>query len=134
MDQSVRSAWRLTSLAVGCLALASATAAAIGAGLPDPMRPPPVLGAADGGAVDVALPVLQSVMLSPSRKMAIISGQAVALGGSYQGARLVKINESEVVLRNGSEVQTLKLFPDLDKQPLAGRAGAKTSPHSQAQK
>ncbi len=132
MDQPVSSAWRLTRLAAGCLALVSA--AAIGAGLPDPMRPPPALAAADGAAVDVALPVLQSVMLSPSRKMAIISGQTVALGDSYQGARLVKINESEVVLRNGSEVQTLKLFPDLEKQPLAGRAGAKASPHSQAQK
>ncbi|HTN65571.1 MAG TPA: hypothetical protein VL051_05220 [Burkholderiaceae bacterium] len=132
MDQPVRSAWRLTRLAAGCLALASA--AAIGAGLPDPMRPPPALTAADGAASVSGLPVLQSVMLSPSRKVAIISGQTVALGEHYQGARLVRISEGEAVLRNGSEVQVLKLFPDLEKQPLSGRTSGKVSRHSQAQK
>lgn len=133
MDQSVRPVRRLASLAAS-LALAVAAASANSASLPDPTRPPPALAAADGAVAASALPVLQSVMLSPSRKVAIISGQAVALGGTYQGARLVRITESEVALRNGSEVQILKLFPDLEKQPPSGGPGARASHRSQIQK
>ncbi len=101
------------------------TATAFAAGMPDPTRPPASLMGADGEAAATAQPVLQSVKISPTHSSAIISGQSVALGQAYGGARLVKITENEVVLRNGSEVQTLKLFPDLDKQPVSGRSGVK---------
>jgi MSHA biogenesis protein MshK len=40
----------------------------------------------------------------------------VNLGEKFGDARVVKISESEVVLRNGSNLQTLKLFPGLEKQ------------------
>lgn len=88
-------------------------------GLTDPTRPPGVLsgpaidGAAGGG------PVLQSVMLSPGRKVAVISGKMVVLGGRYGSARLVKLTESEVVLKDGAETTVLKLFPLVEKR-MAG--------------
>lgn len=120
----------LVSLAACCLAV---PALAVAADLADPTRPPATLAAA-GAAAPAGAPVLQSVMLSPKSQMAIISGQAVALGDSYQGARLVKISESEVVLRDGDGERVLKLFPDLHKQAPAGRAAAKNSSHSKLQK
>lgn len=88
-------------------------------GLTDPTRPPGVLsgpaidGAAGGG------PVLQSVMLSPGRKVAVISGEMVVLGGRYGSARLVKLTESEAVLKDGAETTVLKLFPLVEKR-MAG--------------
>lgn len=91
--------------------------------LPDPTRPPaamdtrpePAAGTQAGG------PMLQSVLISPTRKAAIISGRTVALGEKFGDARVVKITETEVVLRNGKEMQTLKLFPDIEKRPEASR-------------
>lgn len=112
----LRRAIAVVAAACGLMLAAGAQAA----GLPDPTRPP--AGAASHSSGEqTAQPVLQSVMISPARRAAIISGQTVALGQSYGGARLVKITETEVVLKNGSELQTLKLFPDLEKEPASGR-------------
>jgi len=96
--------------------IASSVAVAAGAqGLTDPTRPPGALATAAGEAV-VSGPVLQSVMLSPTRKVAMISGEVVVLGGRYGSARLVKLSESEAVLRDGAEVTVLKLFPLVEKR------------------
>lgn len=89
--------------------------------LPDPTRPPR-LGQVAGSIEASTGPVLQSVLLSPGgRSIAIISGQTVRLGEQYGSARLVKITESEVVLRSGNELQTLKLFPNIGKRLLPNR-------------
>ncbi|MFJ7566543.1 hypothetical protein ACIQW9_06240 [Herminiimonas sp. NPDC097707] len=84
--------------------------------LRDPTQPPSLLmqdGAATSGSGET---VLQSVFISPTRRAAIISGQTVRLGEKFNGSTLVKITESEVVLRNGGELQTLKLFPGIGKR------------------
>jgi MSHA biogenesis protein MshK len=96
--------------------------------LPDPTRPPTVIG--QGEEVVSVGPVLQSVLIAPDRKMAIISGQTVRLGEQFNGAKLVSVSETQVVLRNGSEQQTLKLFPDIDKH----RSSAKVDTRSAADK
>lgn len=82
----------------------------------DPTRPPGALAATSGDAVASGGPVLQSVMLSPGRKMAMISGEVVVLGGRYGSARLVKLSESEAVLKDGAETTVLKLFPLVEKR------------------
>jgi MSHA biogenesis protein MshK len=89
--------------------------------LPDPTRPsasqvvaqsdPGTVGGSNGGA-----PKLQSVLISPQRKEATISGHIVRLGEKFGAAVLVKVTETEAVLRTGSEVQVLKLFPNLEKR------------------
>jgi len=73
---------------------------------------------------------LQSVLFSRGRKLAVIDGTVVPLGGAYGDARVVKITESEVVLKQGEETETLKLFPGVDKQAVKrasarARAGGK---------
>lgn len=106
------------------IALSGAAAAQ---GVADPTRPPGAVAEslADGGGYSG--PVLQSVMLSPSRKVAVISGEMVALGGRFGGARLVKLTESEAVLRNGADVTVLRLHPQVNKKPVKGEVQKKKS-------
>jgi hypothetical protein len=58
--------------------------------------------------------VLQSVLISPERRSAIINGRLVALGDSFAGYQVAGIGESEVLLRSGGETRTLRLFPDVN--------------------
>ena len=70
---------------------------------------------------------LQSVLLSRGRKIAVIDGNMVALGGMLGDARVVRITETEVVLKTGEETETLKLFPGVDKQTVKrGASRART--------
>jgi hypothetical protein len=89
--------------------------------LPDPTRPPPAFAAASGseqaalpGAA--ASPVLQSVLISPNRKSAIIGGKTVGIGDRYGDAQVVGIGEGEVVLKSGNKLRTLRLFPEVEKR------------------
>lgn len=90
--------------------------------LPDPTRPPALLGplppafGEEPANAPAPMPVLQSIILSPSRKAAIISGQTVVLGEKFGEARLVELTESKAVLRTVDGLQVLKLFPDVDKK------------------
>ena len=94
-------------------------------GLSDPTRPP-------GGqsetaeAVGPGGPVLQSVMLSPSRKVAVISGEMVVLGGRYGSSKLVRLTETEAVLKNGADVTVLRLHPLVEKRDVSGAATKST--------
>jgi len=96
----------------------------------DPTRPPAGFGV---GAADMDMPdagggmTLQSVMISPTSRTAIISGVTVKLGQKYGDAVLVKVAESEVVLRSGATSQVLKLYPGVEKRDTAP-AAAKTAP------
>ena len=107
------------------------TPVALAQALGDPTRPPGA-GAGWQGAEDVAPACnqLQSVLLSGGRKLAIINGNMVPLGGMLGEARVVKISETEVVLKVGEETETLKLFPGVEKKSVkraAGRARAGAS-------
>jgi MSHA biogenesis protein MshK len=99
----------------------------------DPTRPPVGLGA--GAADTESDPAggirLQSVMISPTQSAAIINGVMVRLGEKYGDAVLVRVTESEVVLRSGGAQQVLKLHPGVEKREivpvaLAAPAAAKS--------
>ncbi len=86
----------------------------------DPTRPPAGfgIGAADperdtGGGIR-----LQSVMISPTQSAAIINGVTVRLGEKYGDAVLVRVAESEVVLRRGGAQQVLKIHPGVEKREI----------------
>ncbi|MCC7484205.1 MAG: hypothetical protein IT529_04375 [Burkholderiales bacterium] len=91
----------------------------------DPTRPPPgyAAGEADTGAA-AGGPVLQSVMISPSGSAAIISGEMVRIGQKFGDSVLVKVAETEVVLRGAGGLQVLKLHPGVDKRPSVPPAQA----------
>ena len=89
--------------------------AAAAQGMADPTRPP--AGVAEtAAAADSGGPVLQSVMLSQGRKVAVISGEMVMLGGRYGSSRLVRLTETEAVLKNGDETTVLRMYPLVDKR------------------
>ena len=66
------------------------------------------------------------MLIAPSGSAAIISGEMVRLGHKYGDAVLVKVAESEVVLKSGSGLQVLQLRPGIEKR--APVAPARTAP------
>lgn len=123
---NARLCWRLPMLAsilAAPLATLSLPAMAQNTSPPlsDPTRPANAILEAEATGSDApVLPVLQSVLISPKRKVAVISGQTLHVGEKFGAAMLIKINAQEVVLKNGTELQTLKLYPDIQKQ-MAGK-------------
>ena len=95
----------------------------------DPTQPPGGYATGDPGLAGDAVGglVLQSVMISPSLKAAIISGAMVRLGDKYGDAVLIKVAENEVVLKSGEGSQVLKLYPGVEKREIVPVA-AKTTP------
>jgi MSHA biogenesis protein MshK len=100
------------------------SAAALGAGmailshmalaeiLADPTQP---AGAGMRGGAPTG-PVLQSVLISPGRRLAVIDGQTVQLGGKFGSATVVSITEVGVVLKDQEGTRQLRLFPRVDKR------------------
>lgn len=103
------------------LALAAWPAAHAQPALSDPTRPPNVL---PGAARDASQPAdapatasrLQSVLISPHRRLAVIDGRTVPLGGKVDDATLVQIAETHVLLKRGDEVKTLELYPGVSRK------------------
>ncbi len=91
--------------------------AAQGAPFADPTRPPDAApgGAAPGGPSSLG-PRLESVLIAPDRRLAVISGQQVRLGEKFGDGHVVRITESEVVIRSGEGTETLKLLPEAEKR------------------
>lgn len=118
-------AGNLILLAALTSALALAAAAApneargnsSGASLADPTRPPAQV-AFPGAVVSSAAagPVLQSVLIAPTRKSAIISGERVELGEKYGDARLTQLSEAQAVLEGPQGRTVLKLVPRIEKR------------------
>lgn len=115
---------------VSALSPTVAQAQGLTQGLVDPTRPP-AAAAGKPGAVDDAPPgtQLQSILISSRRRVAVINGNTVALGDLVGEARVVRITETEVVLKSGNETEVLKMYPGVDKKPVkrgsAGRGGSK---------
>lgn len=108
---------RLTAglAAIALLVLASAAQAQA---LADPTRPPTMMSQAATEGTATRGPHLQSVLISGTRKLAVIDGVTVPLGGRFDGATVIAIAETEVTLRHGEGVQTLKLYPGIERQPV----------------
>lgn len=117
-------------------AMVMATAGAQAQILVDPTKPPASFSApgtqsgAQAAQEEIVGTQLQSILMSSGRKVAVINGTMVPLGGMVGEAKLVAISETQVVLKKGDETEVLKLFPGVDKVPSkrrTARAGAKGS-------
>jgi len=80
----------------------------------DPTRPPAELSASTVPSE------LQSIIISPTRRAAIINGQTVELGGKAGDVRLIEVSEGSVVLQGEKGRQVLTLFPNvkIDKKAV----------------
>ena len=83
--------------------------------LPDPTRPAVLPREDDSGQLQSG-PQLQSVLISPIRKLAVINGQTLHVGEKFGNSVVTRISEREVVLKNGNDVQVLKLFSLVEKR------------------
>jgi MSHA biogenesis protein MshK len=106
----------------------SGAVAAQDARLVDPTRPPQATSPAPGSdqARPAPGPQLQSVLISPNRRVAVINGQTVRQGDRVGDATVVKIDESSVHLRTGRSRQTLHLLPDVAKRDRHASAQAQS--------
>lgn len=84
--------------------------------LRDPTRPANLEPSAMDGGQSYSGPQLQSILIAPGRKAAVIDGQSIKLGDKFGDARLVRVTDSEVALQRGNDMQILKLFPGAEKR------------------
>ena len=90
----------------------------------DPTQPPVFR---ESEAVPLlAGPRVESILIAPDRRLAVIDGQQVTVGGRVGGNAVVRITETEVVVRGADGEQTLRLYPELVRKP-AGAAKRGTS-------
>ncbi|HEU0282982.1 MAG TPA: hypothetical protein VFQ99_04305 [Gallionella sp.] len=118
-----------TTLAMLALFVAMFSIAAIAEELPDPTRPPaslvaPVIAPASGAVANQPAG-LQSIIISKTRRAAIIDGKTVELGGKYGDAKLIEVNDGSVVLRSAQGRQVMTLFPDIK---ITGKQETKIKP------
>jgi MSHA biogenesis protein MshK len=100
----------LRLLAAAALSLSFAAAQA--QSLQDPTRPPATPATGDKGAPAYAGPQLQSILIGREqggRRVAVIDGETVRLGETWNGARVARITPHQVELVRGKERQVLKL-------------------------
>lgn len=100
-----RQAWALLAL---CVAPAIVSAEI----LPDPTKPPAEVSAPQGAFVPAGN-ALQTIIISPHRRAAIIDGQTVELGAKHGDVRLIEVSEGGVVLEGSEGRKTLALFPSV---------------------
>ena len=84
--------------------------------LPDPTRPPAIIAMpviAASGVADNQPARLQSIIISKTRRAAIIDGETVELGGKHGDAKLIEVNEGSIVLLSAEGRQVMALFPDV---------------------
>ena len=107
--------------------------------LPDPTRPPASIFAPAAGAGREATENqssgLHTIIISETRRAAIIDGQTVELGGEHGDARLIEVNEGGVVLQRAQSRQVLTLFPDVkitQKETPDKESAEKESPNKES--
>jgi len=105
---------KVTSIIIGMYALAALAPALADESLvsADPTRP----STAEGANYGVGGFVLQSTLVSPTRKLAIINGRAVGVGARIGRAVVTDIKPYEVTLTNAGHPIHLRLSPKLGKE------------------
>lgn len=119
----------VVGLLIGPLVLATASASDSDpfGNLVDPTKPfQPAVETHEPAPAQAAAPrprrlVLQSVLISPVSRQAIINGRKVVVGDVLEGATIEAIRPHEVVIRRAEETETLRV--------LAGAAAGKEERH-----
>jgi len=107
---------RMTAIILGALC----TTPVFAAGLVDPTRPPSRQVETEPAYMG---PVLQSTIIAPGHKRAIISGRTYAVGERIGAAVITQIAPYEVTLNKDGRETRLRIVPSLAKeaQPADGR-------------
>jgi MSHA biogenesis protein MshK len=106
------------------LALLLVASSVNGAPFADPFRPPREVEPPAASAAAAGVPRLESVLIAPDRRIAVINGQQYTEGGTFGDGRILRISESEVVLRRLGRDEVIKLYPqDIKRTSAAGNEG-----------
>ena len=83
----------------------------------DPFRPPRQAEEAttSEGSARASGTRLESVLIGPDRRIAVINGQQYTEGARFGTGRVLRISEGEVVIRHADRDEALKLFPGVRK-------------------
>jgi hypothetical protein len=84
----------------------------------DPTRPPGGSALSDPGGEGGGGLTLQSVMISPAYKAAMINGVMVKVGEKYGDAVLISVAENQVVLKSGGTEQVLRFYSAVEKREV----------------
>jgi hypothetical protein len=84
----------------------------------DPTRPPGGSALSDPGGDGGGGLTLQSVMISPAYKAAMINGVMVKVGEKYGDAVLISVAENQVVLKSGGTEQVLRFYSAVEKREV----------------
>jgi MSHA biogenesis protein MshK len=103
-----------------CLVGLASACSAYAAPFADPTRPPRELEGPRAGAGAPGAPRLESVLIAPDRRIAVISGQSYIEGAPFADGRVLRISETEVVIRRPARDEVVKLFPQAGKQARPG--------------
>jgi hypothetical protein len=110
--RDMHSLFYMLVMGLGLASALPAQAADVFDGLPDPTRPP---SSTPGGGESVASGVqglvLQSVLIAPQRRLAVINGRTLAIGERIDGVTVIDIQPHEVVVKRASGELTLRLVP-----------------------
>lgn len=114
---NIRSIFRIGCLIAALMLIGSrVSVAAPEAVLVDPTQP------AGAGAPRRGL-VLESTMISPERKLAMINGRVVGVGGRINGAVVTSITPYAVTLRKGKRNINLRLVPKITQPSRTPKQG-----------
>jgi len=102
------------------LALGAAPALA-GEALDDPTRPSHLPAPAVAGTTATPGWRVDSIIVSPARRLAVINGRSVGVGERVGGARVLEILPYEVRLEYNGEVRHISLVPTRVKRPATER-------------
>src|SRR5438045_2887446 len=89
-----------------CVAGLLVAFAAHAAPFADPTQPPGTTALAADATSDG--PRLESILIAPDRRLAVINGDQVTVGSKIGAGAVVRITETEVVIRGGGGEQTLR--------------------------
>ena len=116
----------VSNLIFACALLLAVSSTALAQTLRDPTRPPAAAAASsasgplrEGEARAPTGPVLQSVIVSGGRRLALIDGKTYTVGDKIGEAKLISISGSEVTLRESGGRKVLRLTPDATKTTIA---------------
>ena len=113
-------------LAIAILAMLGAPGA-LAAPFADPFRPPRQLEqpAAEVAATTPPASRLESILIGPDRRIAVIDGRPYLEGERFADGRVLRISEAEVVIRHPDRDEKLTLFPDGGRRSNAFMKGGR---------
>lgn len=107
----------MRSSKIPAMIVAAATAVPGAAALRDPTQPPPGYGAPRTAAPAPAESFRPTHLVTvDGRRYVVWRGKRYGVGDSIEGARIERLDESEVWLRSGGSLRKHRLYPGTEKK------------------